>query len=289
MSDLPRIYGTCDAGCRWEVPHKSEMNLLRNTILTINGTELKFFVGEKAEYEALSEEEKQGLFAIITDDTTKEEINAKLNSLISLFDIGTPTNGSAVYSTLAQTGLVSASCTTEEMFQKMPHESNIAFMNGAVTLTDAPFTGGYFVFWKGWSENTGYGLAFDNSGNLYRYTYNRNNEEVSGWQRVCTATDINGENGSNFSASLVGDSGFLFNVKKGRVYVVSASIISETSPFYFQTAFYAHSASSTLRGYLQGDYFCELEISASLQGKLTFYNGTISTPTTAYNVRIRMI
>lgn len=27
MSDRPKIYGYCDAGCRWEVPHKDEVNL----------------------------------------------------------------------------------------------------------------------------------------------------------------------------------------------------------------------------------------------------------------------
>lgn len=27
MSDKPKIYGYCDAGCKWEVPHKDEVNV----------------------------------------------------------------------------------------------------------------------------------------------------------------------------------------------------------------------------------------------------------------------
>ena len=47
-------------------------------ITTINGIALKFFVGTQAEYEALNDGQKQNLFAIITDDTTKERIESKL-------------------------------------------------------------------------------------------------------------------------------------------------------------------------------------------------------------------
>lgn len=43
-------------------------------INTITGTKLKFFVGKQAEYDALSDATKQNLFAIITDDTTKDDI-----------------------------------------------------------------------------------------------------------------------------------------------------------------------------------------------------------------------
>lgn len=46
---------------------------------TITGTRLRFFVGTKAEYEAL--EDTSNLFAIITDDTTKEEIETDIAEL----------------------------------------------------------------------------------------------------------------------------------------------------------------------------------------------------------------
>ena len=44
------------------------------SIETITGDLLGFFVGTKAEYNALTVEQKRRLFAIITDDTTKEEL-----------------------------------------------------------------------------------------------------------------------------------------------------------------------------------------------------------------------
>lgn len=55
------------------------------TIKTITGTPLKFFVGRQAEYDALSDEEKTNLFAIISNDTTKvnlEEAIADLNTSV---------------------------------------------------------------------------------------------------------------------------------------------------------------------------------------------------------------
>lgn len=51
------------------------------TIKTITGQPLRFFVGTQAEYEALTAEEKQNLFAIITNDTAIESINAAIESL----------------------------------------------------------------------------------------------------------------------------------------------------------------------------------------------------------------
>lgn len=51
------------------------------TIKTINGQPLKFFVGTQSEYELLSADQKQNLFALITNDTTKEGITAAINEL----------------------------------------------------------------------------------------------------------------------------------------------------------------------------------------------------------------
>lgn len=89
MADTPKVYVLCDANCKWEGMTKEQiltaiMQAVQNgeitdvdtgfvsTIRTINGTGLKFFVGEQHEYEALTAEQKEGLFAIITNDTTKE-------------------------------------------------------------------------------------------------------------------------------------------------------------------------------------------------------------------------
>lgn len=46
---------------------------------TVDGTRLKFFVGTQAEYDAL--EDKQNLFAIITDDATKNALLGDIDSL----------------------------------------------------------------------------------------------------------------------------------------------------------------------------------------------------------------
>lgn len=43
-------------------------------IKTVNGSVLRFFVGEQALYDTLTDAQKSGLFAIITDDPTKERI-----------------------------------------------------------------------------------------------------------------------------------------------------------------------------------------------------------------------
>lgn len=51
------------------------------TIKTINGTPLKFFVGNQAEYEALTDEQKVNLFALITNDTTQEGIISAVENL----------------------------------------------------------------------------------------------------------------------------------------------------------------------------------------------------------------
>lgn len=48
---------------------------------TINGTMLRFFVGTQAEYEALPSEDKNNLFAIITNDTTKVGIETAIETL----------------------------------------------------------------------------------------------------------------------------------------------------------------------------------------------------------------
>lgn len=89
MADTPKVYVLCDANCKWEGMTKEQILTaitqavttgeigdintgFVQTIKTINGLALKFFVGEQSEYDALSEEDKKDLFAIITNDTTKD-------------------------------------------------------------------------------------------------------------------------------------------------------------------------------------------------------------------------
>ena len=88
MADTPKVYVICDQNCKYEsltreqiltaIMQAVESGTFSNidagfvqTIKTINGHALKFFVGEQSEYDTLTEADKAELFAIITNDTTK--------------------------------------------------------------------------------------------------------------------------------------------------------------------------------------------------------------------------
>lgn len=98
MANTPTVYVICDANCKFEGMTKEQIYaaILQavnegtigdidsgfvQTIKTINGIGLKFFLGTQAEYEALTDEEKENLFAIITNDTTKEGIIKAITDL----------------------------------------------------------------------------------------------------------------------------------------------------------------------------------------------------------------
>lgn len=67
-------YAVKDATARKLIASLQEIN-------TITGGKLRFFVGTKAEYNTLSEDQKQNLFAIITDDTTKADLENLIESV----------------------------------------------------------------------------------------------------------------------------------------------------------------------------------------------------------------
>lgn len=52
-----------------------------SAIKTIDGSSLKFFVGTQAEYDALTDTEKNNVFALITDDISKEDILEAIEKL----------------------------------------------------------------------------------------------------------------------------------------------------------------------------------------------------------------
>ena len=88
-------YVICDSGCKFESMTKEQILTaitqavsegtvgdidtgFITRVKTVNGIGLRFFVGTQSEYELLSEEDRQNLFAIITNDTTKESIMSAL-------------------------------------------------------------------------------------------------------------------------------------------------------------------------------------------------------------------
>lgn len=94
-------YCYCENNCKYETMSKEEILAaiaqavetgkigecdtgFITTVKTINGLPLKFFVGAQSDYEVLTAEQKSNLFAIITNDTTKEGI---LNAIKELQDI----------------------------------------------------------------------------------------------------------------------------------------------------------------------------------------------------------
>ena len=94
----PKVYVICDSNCKYEGMTKEQiLTAIANAVATgeigdcdtgfitkiktINGYALRFFVGTQDEYEALSAADKQNLFAIITNDTTKEGIESAITEL----------------------------------------------------------------------------------------------------------------------------------------------------------------------------------------------------------------
>ena len=98
MANTPIVYVICDQNCKLEGMTKEQIyaailqavneGTIGNidagfitTIKTINGLPLKFFVGEQSAYDELTAEQKSNLFAIITNDTTKDGINKAIEQL----------------------------------------------------------------------------------------------------------------------------------------------------------------------------------------------------------------
>lgn len=99
----PKVYVICDSNCKYEGMTKEQiLTAIANaiatgeigdcdtgfitTVKTINGTPLKFFVGTQDEYIKLSNADKQNLFAIITNDTTKNGIENAIKELQTSFN-----------------------------------------------------------------------------------------------------------------------------------------------------------------------------------------------------------
>ena len=96
--NTPAVYVICDNNCKYEGMTKEQIlsaitqaveggkitNLDKGfitTLLTVNNVSIKFFYGEQAAYDALTEEQKENLYAIITNDTFKADVNEALEQL----------------------------------------------------------------------------------------------------------------------------------------------------------------------------------------------------------------
>lgn len=96
--NTPTVYVICDNNCKYESLTKEQILTaitqaiesgtvgdintgFVTTIKTITGAPLRFFVGSQAEYAELSTEDRENLFAIITNDTEKESIEKVLKDL----------------------------------------------------------------------------------------------------------------------------------------------------------------------------------------------------------------
>ena len=96
--NTPQVFVICNDNCKFEgmtkeqiltaITQAVEFGKIGNvdtgfitTIKTITGTPLQFFVGKQAAYEKLTTEQRHNLFAIITDDVTKENIEKALSDL----------------------------------------------------------------------------------------------------------------------------------------------------------------------------------------------------------------
>lgn len=96
--DEKKFYCYCENNCKYETLSKEQIltaiaNAIETgsvgncdtgfitTIKTINGLPLRFFIGEQADYEALSADDKKNLFALITNDTTKESLLKSISEM----------------------------------------------------------------------------------------------------------------------------------------------------------------------------------------------------------------
>ena len=116
----PKVYVFCDQNCKFEGMTKEQILTaivqavsegtigdidtgFITTIKTINGLPLKFFVGEQSAYDELTADEKNNLFAIITNDKTKAELLLALEEVQNAYNELTEglANGSIVPAVIA--------------------------------------------------------------------------------------------------------------------------------------------------------------------------------------------
>lgn len=95
-----KYYVLCDNNCKYEGMTKEQILTaieqavstgtitdvdagFVTTLKTIDGKALRFFWGTRAEYDKLPAAQKEGLFALITDDTTAQDLFELINNILS--------------------------------------------------------------------------------------------------------------------------------------------------------------------------------------------------------------
>lgn len=202
----PIVYVICNNNCKYEGMTKEQIltaiaqavseGKISNidtgfitTIKTINGAPLKFFVGTQAEYEALTTDQKHNLFAIITNDTTKADINEILETLtkelddakINIADI--MENFAKLSSAFTQTGSINGYPIYS--FGKGTILTYLAIYNSHIRIGDiiTGDTNGTIVL-----NNKMY--AFNKGSSIGEYAYVNGKWRVCG---MCGATQINNQ------------------------------------------------------------------------------------------------
>lgn len=96
--NTPTVYVFCGNNCKYEGMTKEQIlsaitqavedgeitNVDKGfitTVLTVNNVSIKFFYGEQSGYDALTDEQKQNLYPIITNDTFKADVNEAIEEL----------------------------------------------------------------------------------------------------------------------------------------------------------------------------------------------------------------
>lgn len=168
-------------------------------VRTINDVELGFFVGTLEEYGTLTDAEKQNLFAIITDDTSKEEFENALAELSKNHEAlkGSLTSGSlevakAKYAT-------SAGSATNANYATSAGSATSATSAGSATndgsgnniastyAKKSDLTGGSLTVAKATSATSATKATNDGSGNNIVSTYATQNALTSGSLEVALA------------------------------------------------------------------------------------------------------
>lgn len=201
MADTPIVYVLCGNNCKYESMTKEqilaaiaqaiETGSIGNcdtgfitTVKTINGIPLKFFVGTQAAYNELAEEEQQNLFAIITDDTTKESI------LKALEEIETLKNSVATlehYSSMLKTGIEKDDLVFEYKAPRWvpdPCGNYYSTKITTITLEDGrTVTLNGFTLRGEWINDNDYMQTIKGSGKIF-YRYSTNTNGVRGWSPI---------------------------------------------------------------------------------------------------------